>query len=507
MELLERSSPLGELGGLLAATAAGGRVALVAGEAGIGKSSLVRRFAERHAAEARFLVGACDPLLTPRALGPLLTPRALGPLHDVARQTGGRLAELLASGSPREHVFVAFLDELDRRAQRQVVVVEDAHWADEATLDLLVFLGRRMERTGALLLVTYRDDELAADHPLHAVVGSLPPEAVRRVRLQPLSEGAVTELARQAGRRATGLHALTGGNPLLVTEVLGAGEPGVPLTVRDLVLARLGRLPEPAREVARLAAVVPIRAELWLLEAALGPDPAAVEACVAAGVLALGEETVGFRHELLRQAVDGSLSALTRRGLHRRVLRVLADAPAPGVDVARLVHHAREAGDAEAVLRYAPEAARQAAAVAAHREALGHYRAVLPHAGRLPAPVRAELLEGCSVECYLSGLAGEAVSARRAAVGLREAAGDRDKLGRRCAGCRGCTGGPAAGGRRTRPRPAPSPCWRPCRPATSSPWPTATRRSWTCWPTGARRRWRGGRGRSSWPGGWTTRRR
>jgi DNA-binding CsgD family transcriptional regulator len=420
MDLLERSSPLAELGGLLAATAAGGHVALVAGEAGIGKSSLVRLFAERHAADARFLVGACDPLLT---------PRALGPLHDVARQAGGRLAELLASGSPRERVFAAFLDELDQRARRQVVVVEDAHWADEATLDLLVFLGRRMARTRALLLVTYRDDEVGADHPLRAAVGSLPRDAVRRVRLQPLSQGAVAELARRAGRSAAGLHELTGGNPLLVTEVLAAGEPGVPMTVRDLVLARLGRLPEAAREVARLVAMVPTRAELWLLEAALRPDPAALEACVAAGVLTLGEETVGFRHELLRRAVEGSASPLARRELHRRVLRALADAPAGRVDIARLVHHAREAGDTEAVLRYAPEAARQAAAVAAHREAVGHYRAVLAHAERIPAAARAELLEGYSVEAYLSGLSGEAVSARQAAVGLREAAGDQERLG------------------------------------------------------------------------------
>jgi predicted ATPase len=138
MDLLERSSALDELGGLLAAAAAGGRVVLVAGEAGIGKSALVRGFAERHAADVRFLAGGCDPLLT---------PRALGPLHDIARQTGGRLAELLASGEPREAVFAAFLDELVQSPRRQVVVVEDAHWADEATLDLLVFLGRRLERT------------------------------------------------------------------------------------------------------------------------------------------------------------------------------------------------------------------------------------------------------------------------------------------------------------------------------------------------------------------------
>src|SRR5918994_2946783 len=158
MDLLERSSALGELGGLLAATATGGRVVLVAGEAGIGKSALVRQFAERQSAHAWFLLGACDPLLT---------PRALGPLHDIARQTGGKLAALLAAGSSREQLFDALLDQLDQEA-RQVVVVEDAHWADEATLDLLVFLGRRLERTRALLLVTYRDDEVGADHPLRA---------------------------------------------------------------------------------------------------------------------------------------------------------------------------------------------------------------------------------------------------------------------------------------------------------------------------------------------------
>ena len=412
MDLLERSAPLHELGSLLAATVAAGRVVLVAGEAGIGKSALLRGFAEQHGADARFLAGACDPLLT---------PRALGPLHDIARQTGGRLSELLIAGGPREAVFAAFLDQLAQPPQRQVVVVEDAHWADEATLDLLVFLGRRLERTPTMLLVTYRDDELGADHPLRRVLGALPQEVVHRVRPQPLSEVAVTELARRAGRSASGLQKVTGGNPLLVTEVLAAGEPGVPATVGDLVLARLARLPVAAQEVVRLVAVVPTRAELWLLEEALGPEPAAVERCVAAGLLVVGEAAVGFRHELLRQAVEGSLSALGRQALNRRVLEVLAGAAGRGVDVARLAHHARQAGDTQAVLRYAPEAAKQAAAVAAHREAVGHYQAALAAAGPLPAVARAELLEGYSVEAYLSGLAQEALEARQAALGIREA--------------------------------------------------------------------------------------
>jgi DNA-binding CsgD family transcriptional regulator len=414
MDLLERAWLLDELGAALGATATGGCVVLVAGEAGMGKSALVRRFAERHSADARFLLGACDPLLT---------PRALGPLHDLGRQTGGRLAALLAAGSPREQLFAGLLDELDRGAGPRVVVVEDAHWADEATLDLLVFLGRRMGRTRALLIVTYRDDELAVDHPLRGVVGRLPPEAVRRLRLPPLSEAAVAELARRAGRPAAGLRSLTGGNPLLVTEVLAAADPGVPLTVRDLVLARFGGLPADAQEVVRLVAVVPTRAELWLLEAAARPAPSAVEAGVSAGLLVAGAEGVGFRHELLRQAVEGSLSPLGRRALNRRVLEVLAGATGRGVDVARLAHHAREAGDTEAVLRYAPEAARQAAAVAAHREAVGHYQAALAAAGPLPAAARAELLEGYSFQAYLSGLAQEALEARQAALRIREAEG------------------------------------------------------------------------------------
>src|SRR6266545_2414897 len=420
VDLLERADALSKLGSLLAATAAAGRVVLVAGEAGIGKSALLRRFAEQHAADARFLAGACDPLLT---------PRALGPLHDIARQTRGRLAELLASGGSREAVFAAFLDQLVQPPQRQVVVVEDAHWADEATLDLLVFLWRRLERTPAMLIVTYRDDELGADHPLRGVLGALPPGVVHRLQLRPLSAAAVAELARRAGRPAAGLRALTGGNPLLVTEMLAAGDAGVPLTVRDLVLARLARLPADAQEVVRLAAVIPTRAELWLLEEALGPEPAAVERCVAAGLLVVGEEAVGFRHELLRQAVEDSLSPLDRRQLHRRVLRVLSDTGRRGVDIARLVHHARQADDADAVLRYAPEAARQAAAVAAHREAVGHYRAALRHAERLAPPVRAELLEGYSFQAYLSGLGPEALEAGRAALRIREAAGDQEKLG------------------------------------------------------------------------------
>lgn len=181
MELLERAGPLGALDELVTASAAGGRIALIAGEAGAGKSALVGAFAARVGSRARVLHGACDPLLT---------PRALGPLHDITRQVGGALAERLAGveagdgreGERRGAVFDALLDELDgpRQRRRPVVVIEDAHWADEATLDLTAFLGRRLAGYRALLVLTYRDDEVGPDHPLHAVLAGLPRPLVRR---------------------------------------------------------------------------------------------------------------------------------------------------------------------------------------------------------------------------------------------------------------------------------------------------------------------------------------
>jgi DNA-binding CsgD family transcriptional regulator/tetratricopeptide (TPR) repeat protein len=408
-ELLERSSLLAELDGALAAAeTAGGRIVLVAGEAGIGKSALIREFTRRRAGDFRFLAGLCDPLLT---------PRALGPLHDIARQ-------LEAGDPPADGIFGWFLDELARPGRPRVVVVEDVHWADAATFDLLVFLGRRLERVPMLLIVTYRDDELSMDHPLRTVLGGLPPDRVTRLRPGRLSEPAVERLARRAGRPADRLYALTAGNPLLVTEMLAAGAPGVPRTVADLVLARLTTLDSAAQELVRFAAVIPGRTEPWVVDAALHPRPATVEACVAAGLLVVSDETVGFRHELARQAVEESLSVPRRRELNARVLATLSGGD---VDPARLAHHAQLAGDARAVLRWAPAAARQAAAVGAHREAAEHYRVASRHAAGLPGPARAELLEGYAHHGHLVGLVEEAMAARQEAVEIWAAAGDDEK--------------------------------------------------------------------------------
>jgi ATP/maltotriose-dependent transcriptional regulator MalT len=418
MDLLERAEPLAELDDLLTAGAAGGRVALVAGEAGAGKSALVSAFAERCGARARVLWGACDPLLT---------PRALGPLHDIARQVGGALSERVSSPeSRRADVFDTLVTALDgpRQRARPVLVIEDLHWADEATLDMVAFLGRRLPQVRALLVLTYRDDEIGPDHQLHPVLAGLPRVAVRRLALPPLSAAAVAELARKAGRPADSVYRVTGGNPLLVTEVLAQRAPDVPATVRDLVLARLAGLSAPARAVAGLVSVVPSQADAVLLR----DHAAEVDECLAAGVLIVTPtDGLAFRHELLRRAVEESLSPVRRAALHAEVLAGLSGRA--GVDPARLVHHAHHAGDHAAVLRWVPVAARRAAEVGAYRQAAAHYAIALPLTADRPAADRAEILEAYSLAAYHGGLTPEALDAVRQALALRESTGDAERMG------------------------------------------------------------------------------
>jgi DNA-binding CsgD family transcriptional regulator len=413
VELWERSAALERLDGALQATGTAGRVVVVAGEAGIGKSTLVHAFADRCGARARMLWGVCDPLLT---------PRASGPLHDIARQLGGGFAAQL--GANAREAFAALVEELagPRQRTRPVLVIEDAHWADGATLDLLVYLGRRIERLPALLIVTYRDDEAGPDHPMAAALATLPRSAVTTVTLAPLSPECVQTQAARTGRDATEVYELTGGNPLLVTELLATDERQLPATARALIAARLRRLSPAAREVARLVSVFPTSTDAGLLTG----SEEAVDECIAAGVLVASGDAVAYRHEVFRRAVEESLSPTRRIALHRQALDLLTRVD--GTDPARLVHHARQAGDTEALLRHGTVAAAGAAAQGAHREALAHYQAIRPHTGRLADGERADLLEAHAVEAYLTGEWLEGLEVRRAALAIRERLGDRRRV-------------------------------------------------------------------------------
>ena len=402
VELLEREQEQAALGRALDRARTDGRVVLVLGEAGIGKTSLVG--AVLGAREVRALYGACDPLGV---------PRPLGPIHDVARAATGPLAGALESGA-REPVLDALLETLGAR-RPTAIVVEDVHWADDATLDLLTLLARRLPAARGCLILTCRSDALAERPDVRRALGALPRTALDRIEPAPFSAPAVESLARHAERDAAGLHAVTGGNPFFVTEALAAPPGRVPGSVREAVMLRVSSLPKDAREVVELVSVVPGRAELWLLpEVSTG----AVDACVAAGMLALQGDAVAFRHDLARRAVEEAIGPLWRRQLNANVLRALE--ARPGADAARLAHHAGGAGDADAIRRWAPAAARSAAAAGGHRGALAHWEAALAAGGGDDI----EALEGVAVEAYLCGRPERALEARRAVLALHEAAGD-----------------------------------------------------------------------------------
>ena len=286
-ELLERSAQLATLSEALTAVRAtsAGRMLLVGGEAGVGKTMLLRDFCGRQDDRLRILWGACDGLLTP---GPL------DPLFDIAESTGGELEALVSREARPHEVAGALIRELDG-GRVTIVVIDDLHWADEATLDVLRLLARKIGSVPALVLATYRDTELDRAHPLRIVVGELATNrAVARVAVPPLSSAAVAQLAAPFGVDAEVLYRKTSGNPFFVSEVLAAGTPDVPSTVRDAVLARMARLSPPGQRLLEAIAIAPAHAELWLLERIAAAELDQLEECLASGMVTAGAAAVSL---------------------------------------------------------------------------------------------------------------------------------------------------------------------------------------------------------------------
>lgn len=420
-QLLERSEHLAALAEHLrvASTTPRGRLVLVAGEAGVGKTALIRQFAEEQRI-ARVLYGACDPLFTPHPLGPML---------DVAAAVGGLLKTVVESGGMPREVVAALVDEL-RQRKPTILVIEDIHWADEATLDVVRLLGRRMDQVAALVLATYRDDQLGRDHPLRVVLGDLKAgDAVVRMKLAPLSAAAVAELARPLGIDAQELHHKTGGNPFFIAEVLAAGEEQIPDTIRDAVLTRIARLSKPARVLLESVAAVPPQAELWLLQGLAADSIGHLEECLAVGVLASQPGAVAYRHELARLAIEESTPPDRSLALHRAALAALSNPPLGEPDLTRLAHHAEAAFDRDAVLRFAPEAAARAMSYGAYREAAAQYARALRFSGGLSERAKAGLFEGRAHAGYLSGQFSLAIDAQQSALDAYRAVNDRVRVG------------------------------------------------------------------------------
>jgi DNA-binding CsgD family transcriptional regulator len=414
VDLLERDESLAVLHDALRAAAEGtGSAILLGGEAGIGKTSLVRHIA-KHAGQV--WLGACDPLETPRALGALLD----------------MVPEILAGSPSRGDVLSTVLARLSTAEAPQLVIFEDVHWADQATLDLLRFLGRRVDRLRTALVVTYRDDEALTSSPLAVLLGDLATTpGIIRLTLKPLSRKATESLVAASGADPGDVYARTGGNPFFIKAILATGGTEVPATVREAVLARLSRVaPETGAALETAAALGP-RVDPAILGTVL--DELAIPRWtmrdgVFTGLLRWQAKLLEFRHELVQAAIMETTPPQRRQRTHAVIFRVLQRIQPDGS--AELVRHAEGAGDDGAVRALAPKAAAWAAGRAAHREAAALYRKAIDRARDEPAASRAELLENEAAQRYLSGDLDAALRGHREAAELYNVAGDRLGAGR-----------------------------------------------------------------------------
>jgi DNA-binding CsgD family transcriptional regulator len=418
VELLERGVFLGTLDEYADQAVRGqGRLVLLAGEAGIGKTSLVEAFREQRP-DLRWLWGACDGGFT---------PRALGPLYDIASAAGDGLQDMFRTGTDRNRLFTAFLDRL-RATGPTAVVVEDVHWADEATLDWLTYLARRLSTVPAIMLVTYRDEELVPGNPLRRALASIATQrATRRMTLPGLTPGAVIQLAEGHGHAdGEAVYRLTGGNPFYVEEVLCTPDLEVPDTVSDVALGRMARLSPEAQHLLWGAAVLGQPDTAERIAAVAGTDPAAFDESLASGSLVGSAGLYQFRHELVRLAVQAAIPAYRATQLHAAAYAVLEGDH--DVDPARLAYHADAAGLGEETLLFASRAAVEAAALSSTREAVAQYQRALRYAELATDEARASLNEGLAQSLSLMDRWAEARQPRERAVAYYRAVGDREKL-------------------------------------------------------------------------------
>jgi DNA-binding CsgD family transcriptional regulator len=402
-----------------------GRCALVYGEAGIGKTSLLRAFSQGLPPGTTVLSCGCEALFTPRPLGPLI---------DLIDHFPPSVERALHQGAPYNVLFPALLRWLGERSPARVFIIDDMQWADVGTIDFMRFLGRRVHDLPLLLIGGYRAEGIDAEHPLQRLLGDLPAASTLRLELPPLSRHAVASLALAAGRPADAVYAASHGNPFYVTELLAADGDAVPASLRDAVLTALARLSPQARELAVTVSLFPGHADISLLRAMsrLGDDAtsrSALAECLRAGMLVGDAASLAFRHEIARNVVHDAMPPHECARGHAAALHAYDARDRSADDTAHRMHHAEAAGLGAEAAALAPLAAQRAAATGDHREAARLFALALRDAPSLDDVARADLLELWSDELTLINRHRHAIEAREAALAIHEARGDRRRQG------------------------------------------------------------------------------
>lgn len=341
---------------------------LLSGEAGFGKTSLVHLGLATLDHKWRVLVAASEPLDV---------PSAFSPLYDLIAELPPDLQHDIRSGTGRMPVYLGMLDLV--KNDKVVLVLEDVHWADEATLGLVRYLGKRIAATQSVLIVTFRSEEINVSPPLRLLVADLGPLAIR-IELPALTVSGVAELARGTGLDPRHVHEATLGNPFFVDEVLMHPNVALPPTIQFAVLASAAQLPDDALEFVNTVALSPDGVPLADIAELGDPTGSHCDLAFSRRLVASARGQISCRHELIRKSLVEALPPATKRRLHEKLLAHLEGTAPDSRDVARLAYHAIGAGNGEKAARYSLIAGEDAAAGGAHRQAAFHFANALEFA-------------------------------------------------------------------------------------------------------------------------------
>ncbi len=420
MKLLEREAYLHTIQNIFNGISMnGGHTLFIAGEAGVGKTSLVKEFTGNLKKSILILRGGCDSLFT---------PRPLGPLFDISGDFSPEFQRILKSNTNRSALFNSFLEELKGKRQTVILIFEDVHWADEATLDLIKYFSRRVVMVNCLFILTYRDDEISQDHRLRTILGEIPSQYQTRMKIQRLSVDAVKELSKNTGMNAEEVYRLTGGNAFYVTEILAHYSPGIPDNVKDSILSVFYRQPEKVRNLWELISTLSGKVDVKLLELIVPNLYTEVDQCLKSGVLLMEGHHLVFKHELYRKTIEEALTAYKKIQLNSRVLDVLLANHDEGSDMTLIVHHAKNAHNTRVVAEFAPMAALDASIHGAHCEAAKLFRTAIQYSDS-KEQLLADLYEKYAYECYLTNQISVAIESQKKALSIWSVLDDKTRVG------------------------------------------------------------------------------
>src|SRR4030095_8770182 len=421
MELVERASFMATLENEFENVINGeGRCILLTGGAGIGQTSLVKNFSHTKKKFCNMYVGSC---------GALFTSRPLAPLYDILLQMQGDIPKNIANINDRAGLFTGFLHQLENQKETTLIVIEDIHWADEATMDFIKFFARRITKFHCLFILTYRDTEIDSQHPLRNVLGHVPPDSFARLQLTPLSRHIVEKMAIEKGYKGEDVYSISGGNPFYVNEILASYSVGVPDNVKDSILSSYNRLDEKTKHVWQILAVLPTGLEIKYLEKMEPSYTTTIHNCIGLKILMLKENLIFFKHELYRRTIEASLSPFLRIELNKKILDLFQETFEQNGEIERIIHHAKNANAYEVVPHYSPVAARRAAAIGAHVEASQLYLSAIENYQGDDPDTLIQFYELYAYECYVTSQVKEAIVYAGKSLHLLERKNDIARIG------------------------------------------------------------------------------